>query len=283
MTVEGVRFLPESVIRINGQSRETEFISDTLLATRVDASELKVATELMISVYNPAPGGGQSSGVSLLVVNPTPRITSINPTSLAAGGPAVDLVVFGDGFLATSVVKFNGVDLPTTLVTGTQLTARISPSQLSGGGNQKITVFNPTPGGGISNIANLAVRNPAPSISQLSPALLTAVAVPTLLTVDGSGLVSNSVVRVNGQDRPTTWVSPARLTAQLTANDVIAGTTLSIAVFNPEPDGGLSNSLALPVSNPTPVLTQLSQQSTIAGSPAFRLTLTGTGFVPVSV
>lgn len=283
MTVEGVRFLPESVIRINGQSRETEFISDTLLATRVDASELKVATELMISVYNPAPGGGQSSGVSLLVVNPTPRITSINPTSLAAGGPAVDLVVFGDGFLATSVVKFNGVDLPTTLVTGTQLTARISPSQLSGGGNQKITVFNPTPGGGISNIANLAVRNPAPSISQLSPALLTAIAAPTVLTVDGSGLVSNSVVRVNGQDRATTWVSPARLTAQLTANDVIAGTTLSIAVFNPEPDGGLSNSLALPVSNPTPVLTQLSQQSAIAGSPAFRLTLTGTGFVPVSV
>lgn len=283
MTVEGVRFMPDSVIRINGQSRETEFISDTLLATRIDAAELTVATELMISVFNPAPGGGQSSGVSLFVVNPTPRITSINPTSIAAGAPSLDLVVFGDGFVATSVIRFNGIDLPTTLVTGSQLTARVSPTLLTGGGNQKITVFNPTPGGGVSNIANLAVRNPAPSISQLTPALLAATASPTTLTVDGSGLVSNSILRVNGQDRPTTWIGPGRLTAVLAATDVIAGTTLSITVFNPEPDGGLSNSLSLPVSNPAPVLAELGQQSVTAGSPAFKLPLAGSGFVPASV
>lgn len=283
MTVEGVRFIPESVVRINGKSRVTEYISDTLLATRIEASELTVATDLQVSVFNPAPGGGQSSGVSLLVVNPTPRITSITPDNIAAGASAIDLVVFGDGFMAASIVRFNGVDLPTTLVTGTQLTARVSSTLLSSGGNQKIAVFNPAPGGGSSNIANLAVRHPAPSISQVSPALLTSIATPTTITVDGRGLVSNSVLRVNGQDRPTTLVDPTRLTAQLTASDVKAGATLSITVFNPEPGGGLSNSLALPVSNTAPVLTELGPTSIAAGSSAFVLSLTGNGFVPTSV
>lgn len=283
LTIEGVRFVSDSVIRINNQPRVTEFISDTLLATRIEAEEIATATELMISVYNPAPGGGQSSGVSLLVVNPVPRISAITPTGAMAGDQGLELIVFGEGFIRTSVVQFNNIDLPTTLVSGSQLTARIPASLLSGGGNQQIRVANPLPGGGASNIANLAVKNPVPTINRVTPGSLTAGESPIPVTVEGTGLVSNSIVRVNGQDRPTTWVNGGRLTVLLTQADIANGGTLNLSVFNPAPDGGNSNTLLLEVVNPVPVLAALSPAVVAAGDAGFRLTLTGTGFVPSAV
>jgi hypothetical protein len=283
MTVEGVRFVSDSIIRINNQPRQTEFISETLLATRIEAEEIASATEMMISVYNPAPGGGQSSGVSLLVLNPTPRISAITPTVAQAGDPGLELIVFGEGFIRSSTVRFNGTDLVTTLVSGSQLTARIPAALLTGGGNQLISVFNPLPGGGNSNIANLAVRNPVPTINRLTPSTLTAGGSPEPLTIEGTGLVSNSVVRVNGQDRPTTWVNGGRVTVLLTAGDIATGGTLNISIFNPAPEGGVSNTLTLGVSNPVPALTALSPAVVGAGDAGFRLVLSGTGFVPSSV
>ncbi len=60
------------------------------------------------------------------------------------------------------------------------------------------------------------------------------------LTVDGTGFVLRSVVRWNGADRATTWISPTRLAAQLTAADVAAPGTAQVTVFTPPAGGGLS-------------------------------------------
>ena len=60
------------------------------------------------------------------------------------------------------------------------------------------------------------------------------------LTVDGTGFVRRSVVRWNGGDRPTTFVSRTRLTAQLTAADVAAPGTAQVTVFTTPAGGGLS-------------------------------------------
>ena len=48
-----------------------------------------------------APGGGTGN-------NPVPSITSLNPSSATAGGPAFTLTVNGSGFISSSVVNFNG-------------------------------------------------------------------------------------------------------------------------------------------------------------------------------
>ncbi|NDD62942.1 MAG: hypothetical protein EBZ36_03020 [Acidobacteria bacterium] len=283
LSVEGSRFTSESILRINGQPRDAEFVSESILAASIDPSEIAVPGELQISVLNPAPGGGQSGILPLRIVNPVPRITTINPIEVLAGGPELDLIVFGEGFASTSIVTLNESPLATTLVTGSQLRARIPAALTALGGLVRISVSNPSPGGGASNSVNLTIKNPTPSISRLIPASLPAGAGEANLTVEGAGFVAGSILLVNGQSRPATLVNSSRLSAKLPGVDTITAGMLSISVLSPEPAGGLSGSLQLIVENPAPQLTSLSQTSVVAGSPGFRLVLTGLGFLPGSV
>ncbi len=61
-----------------------------------------------------------------------------------------------------------------------------------------------------------------------------------VLTVDGTGFVRRSVVRWNGADRATTWISPTRLQAQLSPGDVAAAGSAQVTVFTSPVGGGLS-------------------------------------------
>lgn len=283
LIVEGIRFLPESVVRLNGEPRTTEFVSDTVLTTQIPAESIAAAATLLVDVLNPAPGGGTSNAATLTVINAVPRITTISPTSANAGSPDLELIVFGEGFTGNSVVRFNNVDLSTTLVSGSQLTARIPAVLLAGGGALPVTVFNPPPGGGISNAVNFTIANPTPSIVSLAPSQVVAGDAGFALTVSGSGFVPNSVVRVNGSDRLTVWVNANQLTAQVQASDIANGGTIGISVFNPAPGGGGSNVVSLQVNNPQPSLTGLTPNAVSVGSVGFPLTINGQGFVPASI
>ena len=79
---------------------------------------------------------------------------------------------------------------------------------------------------------------PAPDIGALSRPV--AGSPGATLTVDGTGFVLRSTVRWNGADRPTTFVSATRLTAQLGAADVAAPGTAQVRVFTSPAGGGLS-------------------------------------------
>ncbi len=97
------------------------------------------------------PGGGGSGGGGGGQANPVPTIAVLDPASVATGGPDFYLTVYGKGFLSTSVVQWNGANLPTTLVSSTQLFAVVAAGYRSASGSVPITVVNPTPGGGPSN------------------------------------------------------------------------------------------------------------------------------------
>lgn len=78
----------------------------------------------------------------------------------------------------------------------------------------------------------------SPSIEQVF-VQFSAVWQPFSLTVKGSSFTQNSVVRWNGQDRPTTFISSTELTANLPGSDAIPGSNNTITVFDPV--GGVSN------------------------------------------
>ena len=84
------------------------------------------------------------------------------------------------------------------------------------------------------------------------PTALVAGSPGATLTVDGRGFAFRSVVRWNGADRPTTWVSPTRLTAQLTAADVASPGTAQVTVFTSPSGGGLSAPATATVPAPPP-------------------------------
>ncbi len=60
ITLAGSNFFPQSVVLINGQPVTTVFNSGTSLAATIPASFLSSIDELSLTVYNPAPGGGES-------------------------------------------------------------------------------------------------------------------------------------------------------------------------------------------------------------------------------
>jgi hypothetical protein len=67
------------------------------------------------------------------------------------------------------------------------------------------------------------------------------------LTVNGSAFVRCAVVRWDGSDRTTSWVSATQLTASIPASDMTSPGSHSVRVFNPAPGGGLSGALTFTV------------------------------------
>jgi CSLREA domain-containing protein len=179
--------------------------------------------------------------------NPFPAITTLVPNNSAAGGGDLTLTVNGYTYFSSgggSVVRWNGNDRQTTVVGPLQLTALIPQADLAAAGKALVTVFNPGPGGGLSNEVTFTITsaNPKPIVTQITPAAGRA-GQPVALTVNGSNFLGDSlsVVLWNGIARPTAFVSPSQLTADIPATDLAAMGTASVTVSNSPPGGGISD------------------------------------------
>jgi hypothetical protein len=233
--------------------------------------------------------------------NPVPVLTGLTPSSTAAGGSAFTLTVRGSGFVPASRVVWGTVYRPTTYVSPTELTARISASDLISSGTKWVSVSTPSPGGGRSSnraftITKAAtptptptptpVPNPVPVISSLSPSTATAGGTAFTLMVAGTGFVPSSKVRWNGQDRTTTHVSSMTLTASIPASDIAMQGTRTVEVFTAPPGGGLSGTRTFPIGapvTPTPTETPKPTQTptpTPTPTPTVIPTPTPTGTPP---
>src|SRR5580704_2975207 len=101
------------------------------------------------------------SAMALAQSNPVPFINQpLVPTSTVPGGPAFTLTVNGTGFVSGAVVNWNGSALTTTFVNGSQVTAIVPASDIANAGTVSVTVTNPAPGGGTSNVQFFDVHAP---------------------------------------------------------------------------------------------------------------------------
>jgi WD40-like Beta Propeller Repeat len=221
---------------------------------------------------------------------PAPSATGISPTQMSAGQPAFTLTVTGSNFTPSTAVLWNGSPRATFFTSTSVLTAEIGAGDIQNPGKAFITVFTPQPGGGTSpkfpitlTFTINGVSSPVPQITSLSPSGAFAGSSGLSLTVSGSNFVAQSLVTVNGATRPTSFSNSTTLTASVFTSDMSTAGTLQIAVLNPEPDGGISSSIAFSVKNPVPGSTSLTPIAAPAGSSGATLTLTGVGYVPTSV
>jgi hypothetical protein len=251
LTVNGINFVSNSIVEVNGDARTTTYVSGTQLTAALLPADLNSVATLAITVINPAPAP-VSNGVSLNVVaNNTPTITSLSPASIIAGSGAFNLIVNGTGYVSASTVKVGGSNRATTFVGPTQLIAAISASDVALAGTLTITVVNPAPGTGSAGFS-FTVNNPVPTIGSLSPSSVVVGSVPFTLTVNGSNFVNTSVAKVNGNARTTTFANAGQLTVAIPGADVAAIGSLTITVSNPAPGGGTSNSKTLTVTSAVP-------------------------------
>jgi hypothetical protein len=241
------------VVRWNGSPRATTFVSSTRLEAAIPASDVATAGTANVTVFNPAPGGGESGAVTFTINNPAPTISSISPATTVAGSGNFTLTITGTNFVNGAVVRWNGSDRTTTFVSSTQLTAAIPASDVATAGTANVTVFNPAPGGGTSNTAIFTIQasNPAPTISSISPATAVAGSDNFTLTITGTNFVNGAVVRWNGSDRTTTFVSSTRLEAAIPASDIATAGTANVTVFNPAPGGGESGAVTFTIQDNT--------------------------------
>jgi plastocyanin len=127
-------------------------------------------------------------------------------------------------------------------------------------------------------VPNTGSINPtAPLLTSLAPpSALTGL--PSLtLTAGGSNFVSGSTVRFNGVARPTIFMSPTRLQAKLTAQDLSVAASVPITVS--DPDGTMSNAILFVVGNtPVPTITSIAPSSAPVGSGVLSLSVAGTNF-----
>jgi hypothetical protein len=150
LTLKGTGFVSSSTVQVNGTPRTRTLVNDTTITLTITAADITTAGNISIVVINPEPGGGTSSTQTLVINNPVPTLTSLGETSKTAGSAGFNLTVTGTNFVNTSKVRWNGVDRTTTFVSATELTAVIPATDLTSAGTAKVTVFNPTPGGGTS-------------------------------------------------------------------------------------------------------------------------------------
>lgn len=185
-------------------------------------------------------------------------ITSISPSSVAAGGPDFALTVTGRDFSNGYSIYWNGVSHGTNRVSSTTLITTIRASELRVGGNVRVyaalafdSQYCPNPCNA-SNIVNFAVNNPRPIASSLSPSLVGAGGPSFTLTIFGSNFNSTTQVLVNSTLRTINSVNSAGTQIQvvLSASDIARAGTVQIMVQNPSPGGGVSAFLVLTVSSP---------------------------------
>jgi hypothetical protein len=289
IAVNGTGFVAGSIVRWNGSDRGTTYLSATQLTASVLGTDVASSGTATVTVFNPAPGGGASGGSAFTMnnaPNPAPLTSSLNPNSANAGSPGFTVTVAGSSFVPGAIVRWNGADRVTNYISGTQVTANILTADLASAGTANVAVFNPSPGGGTSPSLTFTITtapNPIPSVTSLNPATVNVGGATFTLTVNGTGFVASSVVRLNGSDRTTTYVSATQVTASIPASDIASTGTATVAVFNGAPGGGLSSTTGLPIQNPVPAITTLSPTTIGAANGAFTLTVNGTRFISGSV
>jgi uncharacterized protein (TIGR03437 family) len=287
LAVNGTNFVSGAKVRWNGSDRTTTLVSSTQLIAQIPAADVAQVTNASVTVFNPAPGGGGSNPVSFAVqsTNPLPRLSSLTPNFIPQGSPQFTLTITGTRFGSNSVVHWNGADRPTTFVSDTQLQATIPASDLVNPTTALINVFNPPPGGGTSNalvFTVIAPQNPVPVLTSITPESVFVGTGPVTLTVNGTDFSPTSVVRLEGSDRPTQFVSASQLTVTIPVEDLTLARQVSIVVFTPPPGGGSSGSLTLAIVNPVAVVTSINPTTVSPGGGNFQMFVTGTGFVPGS-
>ena len=287
ITISGSGFTSDSRVRWNNLPRDTSFQSSSRLNVMILAQDVARTGTARIDVVN-AVTGVQSNALTIEISNPQPFITGINPLSITAGTSGFTLTIDGTGFNADSRVRWNGTERATTLVSYNRLTAAILAVDIAFAGDARVTVFNPAPGGGQSNVFGMRVvggtPDEPPAVFMTAPAEgstvsgvieVSAEATDDVGVVGVQFLVDGVVIGAEDRSAPysilfdTSLMSLGSHEFSARARDASDNRATAAAVT------------ATKVGNPN--ISNLNPSSALEGDRSFPLTVLGGNFTPKSV
>jgi hypothetical protein len=311
--VNGSGFAATSVVLWNGATRPTTAVSATQLRAALTAADLATARSVPVSVFTPTPAGGTGGGTSgtlsftVGTVSPLPVASSLSPASVTVGSAGLTLRVNGSGFVASSVVRWNGAARATTYVKASQLRIALTASDFVTAGSVPVSVYTPAPGGGTSGTMSFAINAlagvpPVPEVAPGAPGQLSVTPLGTdasgaTFTVAwgaGSGATSYRYAAAFSDGTAAQQGTVTGLVSlQLRMPYHVSGAAFGgfVCVRSVGATGLLStdqacNVLTVPAPPPpavVPVAGSLSPATAVAGSAGFTLTVNGSGFVATSV
>src|SRR5262249_330605 len=178
------------------------------------------------SVQTPAPGGRPSLAVSVRIV--AGPALAVNATTVAGGSPVTATLTGGLGG-STDWIALASTSAPNTsylqyVYVGAGVTTRtwtVTMPTTPGTYEFRLFLNNGYTRAATSPAVTVnSSLNPVPTITSLSPAQALVGSSAFTLTVGGSGFIASSVVKWNGANRTTTYVSPTSLQAAITASDL---------------------------------------------------------------
>jgi surface antigen len=241
--------------------------SATLAGTFVSSSQLQVSATFgndpatwTAQVINP--GNVSSSAFNFPLQAPVPVILGLSQNSISGGAPGFTLTVNGSTFNQSSVVRWNGTDLTTVPILSaggltTALKAEVPSTYITAPGNIPVTVFTPSPGGGVSGPANFTISpNSPPAISGIFPQPLVADASDAYqtVTINGANFVTKPTLTLTWTGQSGYTVPDSRVTfvtaSQITMSIRLGASADDWTVKVTNPDGQSSSAFQFHVNPP---------------------------------
>jgi hypothetical protein len=157
LTVNGSGFAAGATVHWDGVDRPTTVVSSTQVTAEIDTADLSTPGQVAVTVVNPGLEESPSNAHVFSINNPGPTITNLNPGSIPSGSTAFTLTIDGEEFVEGAKVMWNGIEQATTFISSNQLEVEISAGELTLERSVSVSVFNPGPGGGNSNVMTFTI------------------------------------------------------------------------------------------------------------------------------
>lgn len=261
LRVFGANFYPNgiSTVRWNGMNRPTTYVSSSELSVYLDRIDLVSPGEKVLTVFNAAPGGGESLPAFFTITNP-PKVNSVNPSLVFQGSPDTVITIMGEGLRGASMLSVDDPQpqfVPVRVLDDQHLEASIPAQLLDTARETGITVHV----AGLSGSFRIpsvpfTVGYPIPTLERLSPDTGTAGGHGGyFMVLTGTNFNASTRVLWNNFGRPATYISATQLQIEITADDLATAGEASVKVFNTPPGGGESNELKFTILPSTDLVT----------------------------
>lgn len=160
----GAKFVPTSTVMFGSTLLTPSTVNGNHLIVNIPDSAFATGGVVQVSVANPVPGGGNSAAIDFTINNPVPTVTAVLPTSITNTGSDTTITLSGTNFVSTSKVKVGVNDVSPSSLSKTSLQLTVPSAMIADAatsGVLPLSVSNPAPSGGASNVLNLIVLDKA--------------------------------------------------------------------------------------------------------------------------